>query len=311
MRPTILFIPVLALLWSPLFVAAANSRVASFLQWFFPSPRTSTTRAQTVDSFDVFGTIPHDTLAFTQGLTFDPENSDIIYESTGMYTQSSVRILDINTGEVLKLKKTPNNIFGEGLAFYKTAANEKRLIHITWKSQQGFIFDATTLDVVQTFQFTTQRNEGWGITYNPHTDQFIVTDGSEYLHFWDASTLQEMKRIPVMLQPASSSTPAPSSTNDCGDEETVEAEAEAVTNLNEIEWDDQTQTILANVWQTDMIVRIDPASGSVITQYDLSDLYTCREPMADVLNGIAISPNRDLWVTGKRWPHMYKIKFNE
>jgi glutamine cyclotransferase len=140
---------------------------------------------QSVDSYQVIRTIPHDTRAFTQGLTFDPQsNGSFFYESTGWRGQSDVRKVDIATGEVLMIRPTADQYFGEGVAYYtefdKDENEERgRLIHITWTSQQGFIFDAETLEVVREFQFSTARNEGWGITYNPHLEQFIVSDGSQ------------------------------------------------------------------------------------------------------------------------------------
>ncbi|CAB9513059.1 Glutamine cyclotransferase [Seminavis robusta] len=138
-----------------------------------------------VDSFTVLATISHDSQAFTQGLTFDPLDSSVVYESTGLYGRSSVRKVDITTGEVLLKTDTSREMFGEGLAYYttKTTPAEGRLIHITWQSQRGFIFDAETLTVLEEFRFETERNQGWGITYNPIADQFLVTDGSSMLHF--------------------------------------------------------------------------------------------------------------------------------
>lgn len=270
-----------------------NSPTESPTRTSVPAPQI----VKMVDSFQVLETIPHDRNAFTQGLTFDPLDSNLVYESTGLYGQSDVRKVDIRTGEVLLLAQTPNEVFGEGLAYYTEETRgdpaTKRLIHITWQSQRGFIFNADTLDTLQEFQFESQRNEGWGITYNPNTDQFIVTDGSEYLHFWFRSNLTEIARVPVMMQVSEESPPM------------------AITNLNEIEWDDETGTVLSNVWQTDNIVRIDPKTGKVVTMYNLSELYTDRELGSDVLNGIAISPEKELWVTGKLWPNMYKIVFNE
>jgi glutaminyl-peptide cyclotransferase len=252
--------------------------------------------ATIVQTFNILETIPHDSMAFTQGLTFDPADSGVVYESTGIYGRSDVRKVNIQTGEVILETDSPGNIFGEGLAYYPSIVGDYqsagRLIHITWKNQLGYIFDSDSLQLLEEFQFSTARNEGWGITYNPNTDQFLVTDGSEFLHFWDRNR-NEVKRIPVTLQTLVSSPP------------------EFVTNLNEIEWDNVTGTVLANIWQTDNIVRIDPTTGAVITVYDMSQLFPDRPWSADVLNGIAISPENDLWVTGKLWPTMFRIELGE
>jgi len=249
-----------------------------------------------INSYNILETIPHDTNAFTQGLTFDPLNPNLVYESTGIYGQSDVRHVNIETGEVLLLKESPASVFGEGLAYYTTNSGQGRLIHITWKSRRGFIFEADTLEVVTEFQFSTTRNEGWGITFHADRNQFFVTDGSSNLHVWDRN-LQEVERIPVKARFGASIEPV------------------LMDNLNEIEWDATTDTILANVWRDDIILRIDPATGEVLTQYNLSDLASRQPPNSDVLNGIAIFTReegvQDLWITGKLWPEMYRIDFNE
>ncbi|CAB9498043.1 Glutamine cyclotransferase [Seminavis robusta] len=247
--------------------------------------------ATIVDSFVVLDTIAHAPDAFTQGLTFDPEDSAVVYESTGLTGRSSVRKVDIASGEVLLKVDTPPEVFGEGLAYY-TSESDGRLIHITWKSRRGFIFDADTLDMLEQFTYSTQTNEGWGITYVPTLDQFLVTDGSNVLHFWDRD-LREVGRLAVTMRTSAVSIP------------------ERVFNLNEIEWDNETGTLLANIWQTDNIVRIDITTGAVLTLYDLAQLYPNRPFSADVLNGIAINPENELWVTGKLWPTMFKIEFIE
>ena len=258
---------------------------------------------QRVNSYTILETIPHDNNAFTQGLTFDPEDSSLVYESTGLYGQSDVRKVNIQTGQALLERASPAEIFGEGLAYYTTTnsndgSEEGRLIHITWKSRRGFIFAADTLDVLQEFQFSTTYNEGWGITYHATRDQFFVTDGSSNLHVWDRD-LNEVQRIPVRARyDSANSSPI------------------SISRLNEIEWDAATDTILANVWQQDIIVRIDPTTGEVITEYNLADLVQIQPPGANVLNGIAISggdtpDSQDLWITGKLWPNMYRIEFNE
>ena len=257
-----------------------------------PTPAPTFKIATTVNSFAILHTISHDSSAFTQGLTFDPQDSDVFYESTGLYGRSDVRKVNIASGQVILQSDSPWSVFGEGLAYYTTDDNQGRLIHITWKSRRGFIFDSENLERLEEFRFSTHRNEGWGITYNPNMDQFLVTDGSQYLHFWDRNR-SEVGRIPVLRQDSETSTPQP------------------VTNLNEIEWDDETHTVLANIWQTNNIVRIDPVTGRVITVYDLSQLYPNRPSSANVLNGIAISPAKELWVTGKLWDRMFKIEFNE
>jgi glutamine cyclotransferase len=124
-----------------------------------------------------------------QGLTFA---NGILYESTGLYGHSKVRILDPSTGETQKSINLDPKFFAEGMTYWKG-----KLIQITWKSQQGFVYNATTLEQIEYFQFNTTENEGWGITYDWCKDEFIVTDGSPFLHFWNPKNLKEKRKIQV------------------------------------------------------------------------------------------------------------------
>ena len=154
-----------------------------------------------------------------------------------------------------------------------------------------------------TIQYNTTTKEGWGITYARSNHRLYVTDGSHYLHTWNVTTKQEIAKVPVTYQYSNMDAPV------------------NMNRLNEIEYDPVTNTILANVWLTNMIVRIDIATGFIVTIYDLSTLYTNRAAGADVLNGIALTydalqqqqprnVNRtdQVWVTGKFWPNMYRIQ---
>jgi glutaminyl-peptide cyclotransferase len=157
-----------------------------------------------------------------------------------------------------------------------------------------------------TLQYNTTTTEGWGITYSKQNHQLYVTDGSSYLHTWDVATKKEITKVPVTYQ--YSDMDAPMSMN----------------RLNELEYDPVTNTILANVWITNMIVRIDIATGFILTIYDFSSLYTNRTTKADVFNGIALTYDAlqqfnnnntttgiqtdQVWVTGKYWPSMYRVQ---
>ena len=128
-----------------------------------------------------------------------------------------------------------------------------------------------------------------------------MTDGSHYLHFWDRDTLQEIRRIPVM-------NPIPSTQRDGGGG-AAPLLLEVEDNLNELELIEGGKYILANVWQTDYIVKINTQSGIVEAKYDMSTLYPDREIGSDVLNGISATNVVDeYWVTGKLWPIMFRIK---
>jgi glutamine cyclotransferase len=192
--------------------------------------------------------------------------------------------------------------------------------------------------VRQEFAYETTTTEGWGITYNPMEKVFYVTDGSEYIHVWDRDALlfggnkettsnnnnsddnssseedeeeesktprrqdsYELRKVKVtFVREATTTTPT-----------STPPVPLSIRHLNELEWDPSTQTILANLWYQNVIVRIDPNTGQVLMVYDLSQLYTNRIDTTDCLNGIALTgpttPN-EIFVTGKWWPHLYRIR---
>lgn len=262
-----------------------------------------------IRGYKILKTLPHDTKAFTQGLTFRPDNSSIVYESTGMYDESEIRVLDLETGTALQEYKIPAKYFGEGMTYVPppTSQTEEagggRLVLITYKEQTGMIFDVDTLYVLEEFQYNTTTTEGWGITYVGKDDEknipydYIVTDGSAFLHFWDSDFQEVQPKQQVLYRTEAMAA--------------QDQPAQPLQLLNELEWDASTQTLLANVWFQDFIIRIDPKTGFATTFYDLRSLYTDRIPNADVFNGIALSSAGDVWVTGKYWPHLYQIELGE
>lgn len=226
-----------------------------------------------VYTYQVVHAYPHDPGAFTQGLFFA---NGALYESTGLQGQSSVRKLRLETGEVLRKVDLPGDVFGEG-----STAWGKRLITLTWQSQVGFVLDLDSFEVTQRFSYT---GEGWGLTHD--TKQLIMSDGSAELRFLDPQTLKEVRRLPVT------------------------AAGQPVERLNELEWVDGA--ILANIWQTDRIARIDPKTGHVTAWIDLTGLLPMpyrKKDYTDVLNGIAYdAKTKRLVVTGKRWPKLFEIR---
>ena len=177
-----------------------------------------------------------------------------------------------------------NSIFAEGMAYY----GEGSLIQITWKEKIGFIYDAKNLNVISNFTYSTTRDEGWGITYDESTDSFIVSDGSDMLHFWDRETLKETQRIQV-----------------------THRDGRIVKNLNELEF--WNGFVLSNVWYEDRIYVIDPTTGNITNDLDFSMLWprSQRSWKNDVFNGISVTDVDDeLFVTGKKWPKIYRIQMN-
>lgn len=255
---------------------------------------TTTPRDTSMDGPDykVLEVLPHDTSAFTQGLTY---LNGYLYESTGYHGQSQIRRIDPTTGEVLASLNVDSNYFGEGLAHFVDGNGVDCLIHLTWQEETGFIYRASDFEILKTFSFTTFKREGWGITFDPINKEFIVSDGSQYLHVWDSETLQETRRIAVQMpQPTADGT-----------------FLQPIPYLNELEWYDK-DTILANVWYTDVIVRINTSNGNVEKVYRFDNLYKERIAKADCFNGVAVTDTpRIVYVTGKWWPHLYKIQLLE
>jgi len=214
-------------------------------------------------------TFPHDTGAFTQGLEF---HAGGLYESTGMVGTSGIRKVVLETGKVLKQLRVGPPFFGEGITII-----DGQLIQLTWQHQTGFVYKFPELTFVKQFSYP---GEGWGLTNDGK--QIYMSDGSAQIRVWDPKTLKEIRRI------------------------TVQDGTRPVGALNELEW--IRGEIWANVWQTDQIVRISPATGKVLGWIDLSALPRDRN-VADVLNGIAYdAATKRLIVTGKLWASIYQIE---
>jgi glutaminyl-peptide cyclotransferase len=237
---------------------------------------TGTTLAQRllqapVARYEVVHVYPHDREAFTQGLSFV---DGILYEGTGLNGKSSVRKVKLENGQVLQVQNVADQYFGEGIAVWRD-----RIFQLTWRSGVGFIYDRNSLARTGTF---TYQGEGWGLT----TDgtRLIMSDGSAFLRFLDPATQREISRIQVR----DGSTP--------------------VEHLNELEF--VKGEVLANVWQTDRIARIDPKHGRVVGWIDFQGLLSASDAQGvDVLNGIAYDAVKDrLFVTGKFWPKLFEVK---
>ncbi len=184
--------------------------------------------------------IYHDKSHFTQGLTYSKESKSL-FESNGLRGRSTVCRLDPITGENLKCNKIESNLFAEGMQVYGHGYDEK-LIQLTWQSHKGFIYNATTFERLKEFTFTSTRNEGWGICFDEANNEFIVSDGSNYLHFWDADTLKETKRVEV-----------------------TRLNGNPAKKINELEF--VNGKVLANIWYEDVIVIIDPITGQCESEY--------------------------------------------
>jgi len=223
-------------------------------------------------SYEVINTWPHDPAAFTQGLVF--RNGEFM-ESTGLNGRSTLRDVDLQSGRVLKKKSLSAEFFGEGLAMIGEKA-----FQLTWKGGKGFIYDAATFESLGEFSYD---GEGWGLTTDGKL--LVLSDGTNRIRFIDPVSFVVVRTIDVSVS------------------------GKPLEHLNELEW--IKGEIFANVWRTDTVVRIDPATGIVRGIIDFSHLLAPEKRGAetDVLNGIAYDPDRDkLYVTGKFWPEVFEVK---
>jgi glutaminyl-peptide cyclotransferase len=237
-----------------------------------PGPSPTAIAEPPVMTYTVINTYPHDPSAFTQGLVF---TDGVLYEGTGLYGQSSLRRVALETGAVLQSCALSAQLFGEGIAIYGN-----RIIQLTWQSHIGLVYDKTSFELLRTFSYPT---EGWGLTHDGA--RLIMSDGTATLHFLDPETFAEVGQVEVY---------------------DVDG---PVRRLNELEY--IGDEIYANIWQTDRVVRIDPQTGQVLGWVDLSGLLSPedRQQPVDVLNGIAYDPASDrLFVTGKLWPKLFEIE---
>ena len=215
-------------------------------------------------------TRPHDATAYTQGLV---AYRGVLLESTGLLGQSTVRRVDATTGQVLALRPLVANEYGEGLTVLAGSATQ-----LTWTQRVLHTYDPTTLAVTGTRRY---RFEGWGLTTNGR--QLIASDGSATLRWLDPATLRVTKTV------------------------TVTDEGAAIYDLNELEYRDGI--IWANVWRSDRIALIDPATGKVRVWLNMARLRQRLSVPGDVFNGIARDPVTDhMVVTGKFWPQLFVIK---
>ncbi len=229
-------------------------------------------RTAAVYGYKIVNTYPHDPTAFTQGLVF---HDGLLYESTGLEGRSTLRQVELETGRIRRRYDLPPQLFGEGLALYGD-----RLVQLTWKSGVGFVYDLNSFELQRTFRYST---EGWGLTHDNR--RLIMSDGTSTLYFLNPETFEVIGHI------------------------AVRGEQGPVARLNELEYVEGQ--VYANVWQTDLIARIDPQTGWVTAWIDLTGLLWPEDygRPVDVLNGIAYDADQGrLFVTGKWWPQLFEIE---
>lgn len=227
--------------------------------------------APPVEPARVIATHPHDAGAFTQGLFF---HDGRLFESTGQHGASAVREVDLATGKVKREVRLPAQYFGEGATGWGDT-----IVSLTWRHGKGFRWDRDTFRKLGEFRY---EGEGWGLTHDG--ESLILSDGTPELRFLDPATFAERRRVRVTWR------------------------ERPVGQINELEY--VRGEVLANVWHSNLIVRIDPASGAIKGVIDLSALAAAVEvtDSESVLNGIAWDAKAaKLYVTGKRWPKLFEI----
>lgn len=229
-------------------------------------------------TYEVINSYPHATDAYTQGLEFYKGE---LYESTGQYGSSSLRRVDLSTGEVLQKIDIPSNYFAEGI----TILNDK-IYQLTWKEGVGFIYDVETFEKTGEFRYNRSK-EGWGLTNDG--SRIYKSDGTEKIWFLSAQTQEEEGFIQTVTHRTIS------------------------TQLNELEWVEGK--IYANTYQKDGVAIINPQNGAIEGVINFSGLReqlgntADLDPVNDVLNGIAYNKEtQQLYVTGKDWDTLFEVK---
>ncbi len=221
-------------------------------------------------TYSIVNMYPHDDNAFTEGLTYE---NDSLYESTGLNGGSTLRRVELETGEIQQLYTLPYEYFAEGITIL-----DDKIIQLTWNNHKGFVYDKHSFDLLQEFNYA---GDGWGITYDD--TKLITSNGSSTLTFLNPETFEKTGQIEVH-----DTTP--------------------VANLNELEY--VNGKVYANVWKEEKIVIINLQTGQVEGWIELSGIQNLEKQNGEnVLNGIAYDAAGDrLFVTGKNWPHLFEIK---
>jgi glutamine cyclotransferase len=228
-------------------------------------------------NYNIMAVYPHDTTAFTEGLQWI---NNSLYEGTGLEGQSKLMKVNINSGKAEKSLSIDPALFGEGI----TVLNNK-IYQLTYTTHNVFVYDASTFKKLGEF---TWPREGWGMTTDGK--DLIISTGDSNLYFVDPDTFKEKNIVGV--------------TDNNG----------PVGNINELEYVDGM--VYANIYQTDYIVKIDPASGRIVGKLNLSGLLNkSNKPYnpasVDVLNGIAYNPEKKtFYITGKNWPALFELQLN-
>ena len=217
----------------------------------------------------------HQNDAFTQGLEM---YNGTLYESTGLYGSSSLREVNPMTGGVIRSKLFNDTIFSEGITVYNDT-----IVMLTWKSQIAYVFEMENLSEVSSYVY---EGEGWGICFDGN--YFVMSNGTSSISFRNTETFEIERTVSV-----------------------TDSFGNLISKINELECVNTPAgpRVIANVWQQDIIVVLDPSNGTVLGEYDASHLTSeNNHGINNVLNGIAHSTGSEFWITGKNWSKMYLIQ---
>lgn len=222
--------------------------------------------------YEIVNTWPHDKDAYTQGLVFYEGK---LLESTGQEGRSSLRLVEPETGKILKKVNVPRPYFAEGITFFKG-----KIYQLTWQHQLGFIYDVESFEKLGEFSY---QGEGWGLTNDGSS--LILSDGTNRIRFLNPDDFQVNRTISVLEGGI------------------------PVDRINELEY--VHGEIYANIWHKDRVARIEPQTGRVVGWIDLTELRALSDAKDNeaVLNGLAYDESKDrLYVTGKLWPKLFEIR---
>lgn len=231
-----------------------------------------TAQAQQQYTYKVLESKPQPRENFVQGLEIV---GDYLYVGTGHYGQSQLLRYQFADGQLDSARRLNPNMFGEGVTVFNG-----KVYQLTWRNRMALVYREDDLKPLEWFAIP---GEGWGLTHD--ASRLIYSDGSHLLHFLNPDTRKIERSLAVTEN------------------------GQPVVRLNELEWVEGK--VWANVFGSNRIVIIDPDNGQVTGSINLTGLLPLSEriPGTDVLNGIARNPaNGDIWVTGKRWPYLYRIE---
>jgi glutaminyl-peptide cyclotransferase len=242
-----------------------------------PVPAPSPTKPAVLEQLvpKVLAVLPHDITAFTEGLLW---HDGVLYESSGLYGKSNLREVDPQTGSVRRRIDDPVSVFGEGIAL-----NGNQLLQLTWREHVGYVYDLNTLAQIGKISYD---GEGWGLCFDGQ--YFFMSNGSASIYKRDPKTFAVLGSVQIMQA------------------------GKPIDQLNELEC--VGDSIYANVWKTNNILRIDKGTGAVTGVIDASGLLTPQELAQagsdGVLNGIAYDPDHSVFlITGKLWPKLFEVQF--